>query len=213
MDKAVLRKILLAQKSEKTDYLIYKKILPFVKDAANRKVLEEISQQELKHYGFLKEITRQDAAADKFKVRLYVFLARIFGLAFSLKLMERGENLGVEYYRQIKDVVPQAEEIIQDENRHEREVLSLRDEDKLKYVGSVVLGLNNALVEMTDALVSLITSIAGSMSMAASENLSTKQKDTGKTPFKAAVYTGIAYIFTVLFLIIRCFLRLTSFRA
>ena len=91
------------------------------------------------------------------------------------------------------------------------------DEEKLKYVGSVVLGLNDALVELTGALAGLtfalssarlvasagaITGIAASLSMAASEYLSTKSEGGGKSPIKAAVYTGIAYTLTVAALIL-----------
>jgi VIT1/CCC1 family predicted Fe2+/Mn2+ transporter len=91
------------------------------------------------------------------------------------------------------------------------------DEERLRYAGSVVLGLNDALVELTGALAGLtlalqneklialsglITGIAASMSMAASEYLSTRSEDTGKHPVRAALYTGIAYIITVALLVL-----------
>jgi VIT1/CCC1 family predicted Fe2+/Mn2+ transporter len=87
-----------------------------------------------------------------------------------------------------------------------QKLISLIDEERLKYVSSMVLGLNDALVELTGALTGLtlalqnprliaivgfITGIAASMSMAASEYLSTKQEDTEKNPLKASVYTGL----------------------
>jgi VIT1/CCC1 family predicted Fe2+/Mn2+ transporter len=80
-----------------------------------------------------------------------------------------------------------------------------------------VLGLNDALVELTGALAGLtlalqntklialsglITGIAASLSMAASEYLSTRSEKTGKRPIRAAIYTGIAYITTVTLLIL-----------
>jgi VIT1/CCC1 family predicted Fe2+/Mn2+ transporter len=46
----------------------------------------------------------------------------------------------------------------------------------------------------------LITGIAASLSMASSEYLSTRSEGA-QNPFRAAVYTGSAYILTVLFLI------------
>ena len=85
-----------------------------------------------------------------------------------------------------------------------------------KYLGSIVLGLNDALIELTGALAGLtfalqntkviavaglITGSAAAMSMAASEYLSTKAEGEERNPLKASVYTGIAYIFTVIFLI------------
>jgi VIT1/CCC1 family predicted Fe2+/Mn2+ transporter len=80
-----------------------------------------------------------------------------------------------------------------------------------------VLGLNDALVELTGALAGLtlalqntklialsglITGIAASMSMAASEYLSTRSEETSKEPVRAAIYTGIAYILTVSLLVL-----------
>ncbi len=56
---------------------------------------------------------------------------------------------------------------------------------------------NTRLVAMTG----LITSVAASLSIATSEYLSTKSEGNAKNPLKAAVYTGIAYVLTVIFLI------------
>lgn len=91
------------------------------------------------------------------------------------------------------------------------------DEERLQYMGSVVLGLNDALVEFTGALAGFtlalndtklialtgsITGIAAALSMASSEYLSTKSEKThNKRPVKAAIYTGIAYIITVVALV------------
>lgn len=91
----------------------------------------------------------------------------------------------------------------------------MMNEERLEYMGSVVLGLNDALVELTGALagftfalqnsriigvLGLITGIAASLSMGASEYLSSKHEQQKKAG-KAAGYTAIAYIVTVMFLI------------
>jgi len=84
------------------------------------------------------------------------------------------------------------------------------------------LGLNDALVELTGtlagltfafqnsqliSLAGLITGIAASLSMGASEYLSTKSEGgEGKNPGRASLYTTIAYILTVFFLISPYFL-------
>jgi VIT1/CCC1 family predicted Fe2+/Mn2+ transporter len=119
-------------------------------------------------------------------------------------------------YDEISRSAPAAKSIVEDEDEHERQLTNLIDEERLRYVGSMVLGLNDALVELTGALagftlalqntrliavVGLITGIAASLSMAASEYLLTKTEESAKSPFKASVYTGFAYILTVLFLI------------
>ena len=54
------------------------------------------------------------------------------------------------------------------------------------------------------ALTGSITGIAAALSMASSEYLSTKSEngnENGKHPVKASIYTGIAYIFTVVALV------------
>ena len=51
----------------------------------------------------------------------------------------------------------------------------------------------------------LITGIAASMSMMASEYLSRRAEERGNA-FKASIYTGIAYIFTVILLVLPFFL-------
>jgi VIT1/CCC1 family predicted Fe2+/Mn2+ transporter len=114
-------------------------------------------------------------------------------------------------------VIPEAATIQQEENEHEMALLGLLDEERLRYTGSMVLGLNDALVELTGALAGLtlalqdtklialtgsITGIAAALSMGASEYLSTKAEDTSKNPFRASIYTGAAYIVTVLILIL-----------
>ena len=106
------------------------------------------------------------------------------------------------------------------------------------YLGSIVLGLNDALVELTGALAGLtlafadsriilisgfITGFAASLSMAGSEYLSTKaeclhstvdrKKGLCKSPSSAAIYTGIAYFFTVLFLLFPYLLLSNVFHA
>ena len=91
------------------------------------------------------------------------------------------------------------------------------DEERMKYIGSMVLGLNDALVELTGALAGFtlalgsnatvglagfITGVAATLSMAASEYLSKKSDPHEKHPIKAAVYTGIAYLITVTLLLL-----------
>ncbi len=217
LDQELKKSILRAQKNEITGHIIYQKLANILKDREKAKILERLSQDELSHYEFWQGLTKKSIKADKFKIFFYILISRIFGLTFGLKLMEGGEDLAQDTYEKIKSISPQVEKIIQDEELHENQLIDLIDEERLKYVSSVVLGLNDALVELTGALVGfslalqnaklvgivgLITGIAASLSMAASEYLSTKQEDTGKSPLKASIYTGFAYIGTVTLLIL-----------
>ncbi|MBT5268768.1 MAG: rubrerythrin family protein [Candidatus Marinimicrobia bacterium] len=146
----------------------------------------------------------------------YYLISRIFGFTFGVKLMESGEKSAQVNYAEIREYVPEIDNWIADERKHENALLDMLDEERLQYAGSVVLGLNDALVELTGALAGLtlalqnvelialsglITGIAASLSMAASEYLATRSEKTDKHPVRAAIYTGIAYIFTVAILI------------
>ena len=215
LPKKLKEKILAIQKNELTEHFIYKKLTASLKDAHNREVLSNISEDELRHYNLLKKYTEREITPDKFKIWRYFLIAKILGLTFGIKLMEKGEDKAQVVYRKLSEYVPEARKLEEEEGQHEREIINLIDEERLKYVGSMVLGLNDALVELTGALAGLtfalnnsrlvataglITGIAASLSMGASEYLSTKSEGD-KNPLKASLYTGTAYIFTVLFLI------------
>ena len=217
MKDEIKRRICSFQKNEITEHFIYSKLAAIEKKPGNRDILGRIASDELKHYNIWKKYTGKDIAPDRFLIWKYFLIARVFGLTFGLKLMEGGEEKAQEAYGQIVASAPEAAQISSEEEAHERELLEMIDEEKLKYVGSVVLGLNDALVELTGALAGLtfalssarlvasagaITGIAASLSMAASEYLSTKSEGGGKSPIKAAVYTGIAYTLTVAALIL-----------
>jgi VIT1/CCC1 family predicted Fe2+/Mn2+ transporter len=209
--------VLVAQRNEITEHFIYRKLAGRLKDKRQAGILEGIAADEKSHYEIWKSLTGVDVAPAAGKVAFFVFISRAFGLTFGLKLLEKGEDMAQEAYGKIRQVAPQVDKIIADEGRHENELIDLVDEERLKYASSVVLGLNDALVELTGALVGftlalqktrlvalvgLITGIAASLSMAASEYLSTKQEDTRKDPLKASLITGGAYVLTVTLLIL-----------
>uniref|UniRef100_A0A7V1EI61 Rubrerythrin family protein n=1 Tax=candidate division WOR-3 bacterium TaxID=2052148 RepID=A0A7V1EI61_UNCW3 len=214
-------KIIKSQKGELTEYHIYKKLAEFVKDSKQNQIISKIADEEFKHYEFFKAITRKELKPDNFKIFFYCFIAKFFGLNFGLKLMEKGEDLAQKTYDEIKKVAPEIDRVIKDENLHENELIGLIKEERLKYVSSVVLGLNDALVEISGALVGfslalqnaqivgivgLITGIAGALSMGASSYLSAKEEDSEKIPMKAGSYTGLAYLGTIIILILPYFL-------
>jgi len=216
MDARIKKEVLAQQRSEITEYHTYSK-LASKHTGKNKKILQQIADTERKHYDLCKKVTGQDVAPRRFHVFFYLFLARLFGMGFAIKLMERGERTSQAFYDRVKDDFPAAQTIMNDEQVHEKQLINLIDEDSLKYTGSIVLGLNDALVELTGALAGftfalpnaaligaagLVTGIAASMSMAASEYLSTKEEQDDKHPGKAATYTGIAYFFTVILLVL-----------
>jgi VIT1/CCC1 family predicted Fe2+/Mn2+ transporter len=217
------RKLLEFQKNEITEYHIYRKLSESVKDEHNKKILNDISKDELRHYNVWKKYTGEEVKPSGWMLWKYYLISRILGMTFGLKLMENGEESAQESYDKIASRIPEARKIEKEENEHEKKLINMINEERLTYVGSIVLGLNDALVELTGALAGftfafqnprliavagLITGIAASLSMGASEYLSTKSEggEAEKSPAKASVYTGVAYLFTVVFLILPFFL-------
>lgn len=217
LDAALRTEILRFQLNEITEYHIYSYLARFVRSADNRAVLQRIADDERRHHDEWMVHTETAVLPNRLKITWFSLLGRILGVTFALKLMEQGEEDAQANYAELVEAVPEAEAILQDEDSHEAALLDMLDEERLRYTGSIVLGLNDALVELTGALAGLtlalqdtkliamtasITGIAASMSMAASEYLSTRSEETSKAPGKAAVYTGIAYVFTVSVLVL-----------
>ena len=206
------------QVNEITESLVYARLAEIEKDRHNKEILNSIAKEEAMHYDILNKYTGCKPAPDKWKVFRYEWIARLLGITFAIKLMEKNEGHAQQNYAAFTDY-PELIQIADDEEKHENELIGLINEERLEYMGSVVLGLNDALVEFTGALAGFtlalsdsklialtgsITGIAAALSMASSEYLSTKSENgaaDGKHPVKAAVYTGIAYIFTVVLLV------------
>jgi len=195
LDEETKKAVLTAQRNEITEHFIYDKLSQSIKDPYNKNILKRISSDELKHYNFWKKYTHEDAKPDKLKIWRYFFISRILGITFGIKLMERGEEKAQITYEKIFKIVPTAKSIVKDEDEHEKQLINLVDEERLRYIGSMVLGLNDALVELTGALAGLtfalqntrliamaglITGTAASLSMASSEYLSTKSEGAKK---------------------------------
>lgn len=215
--KELQEQLLVYQKNEITEHHIYKKLARTVKSSEDRTILEKIADDELRHYQEWRTYTQKDVKPDTTKIWKYYLISRILGFTFGIKLMEKGEEIAQDDYEQLRLTIQQAEAIIRDENDHENALIKLLDEERLRYMGSIVLGLNDALVELTGALAGFtfalqdtklialtgsITGIAAALSMGASEYLSTKSEETAKNPVKASIYTGGAYVVTVLLLIL-----------
>jgi len=213
----IRKKIIFFQQLEITEHHIYKRLAATIKSPENAKIFAQIADDELRHYEGLKKYSKQDVPPRWFAMWWFYSISRIFGFTFGIKLMERTEKKVQKDYEDIISVVPEAADFKHEEEVHEERLVGLLNEERLEYAGSIVLGLNDALVELTGALAGLtlalqdvklialsglITGIAASMSMAASEYLSTRSEKTDKQPVRAAIYTGIAYIGTVILLVL-----------
>jgi len=183
------------------------------KHPENAKILAQMSADEYKHYLMWKKITGKDLKAKVFFQKILVI---ILGFTFVVKSMQKGEKLGQASYEKLKEEVPDAAIMLDDERRHEKELYGMLDEERLHYVGAMVLGLNDALVELTGAitgvtfsmmncryiaLTGIVTGIAATLSMMASNYLA-ESAEGHKDAFKSSVYTGAAYLVTVAILVL-----------
>ena len=216
LPQEVRTKIIRFQQTELTEFYVYNKLAGIIADDKNRTILQRIASEEKAHHDIWKRYTGVDVSPRRFRINFYVTCARIFGLTFAVRLMEEGEEKAQHGYEAVLSFFPETKGIFDQERQHELALIEIIREDKLEHMGSIVLGLNDALVELTGALAGLsfalrdgklialaglVTGIAASMSMAASEYLSKKAEDDPK-PAKSSLYTGIAYVATVMLLVL-----------
>ena len=208
----IIRKM---QQNELTESVIYEKIAAFAKGEENRQTLLRLSREERAHYEIWKKYTGIEMKPQSGKVLKFTLLARVLGFTFAVKLMEKGEENAQEEYALLAEAVPESVQIRSQEEEHEQTLLGMLDEERLQYVGSMVLGLNDALVELTGslagfvfalqnnrliALSGLIVGISATFSMASSEFLAARSEGRSDA-LKSCSYTGIAYLITVILLI------------
>ena len=155
--KALLR----FQQNEITESLLYTQLAAIEKDPSNKEVLLQIANDEKGHYTILKKYTGQEISPNKLRVTKYYWLARILGITFAIKLMEGSEESAKNDYASY-DEYPDLQQIARDEDEHEQRLIALINEERLEYMGSVVLGLNDALVEFTGALAGFTLALSDS---------------------------------------------------
>jgi VIT1/CCC1 family predicted Fe2+/Mn2+ transporter len=210
-----MRAALSAQKNEITEYRVYSSLAKSTKDKHNSAVLDKIAKDELRHYNIFKGITGRDVGPRRLWAAFFIFVSRIFGLTFGVKWLENREKGAQKGYAELGKSIKGLDKIIGDEEGHEKGLINMISEERLEYAGSIVLGLNDALVELTGtlagvsfafqnnsliALSGLVMGIAAALSMAASAYLS-KRADGEANAGKSSLYTGVAYIITVAVLV------------
>ncbi|MEG1016963.1 MAG: VIT1/CCC1 transporter family protein [Oscillospiraceae bacterium] len=204
------------QQNEINECMVYAAIARRTKDGENKRILERLSAEEKKHAQIWEKYTGVKLKPQRFKVAIKNLTAIVLGFTFVIKKMESGEENAQVEYEKLSDEVPESKIIMADEEAHEQILMKMLDEERLRYVGSMVLGLNDALVELTGtlagltialkntkliALSGLITGISATLSMASSEFLSAKS-DGRNDALKSCAYTGVAYVITVALLIL-----------
>lgn len=220
-DSVDVQQALTQQQNECNDHALYTALARREKELQNRRVFEKIAREELAHYRFWTQITHRELTPSRTLIRFYLLMVSLFGTAFTLKLVERREVGAEAFYRSLFDTYPQARQIYAQERSHEQELINMLHDKKLLYAGAIVLGMNDALVELTGTLSGIalafdhtlavgvtgaIMGIAASLSMAGSSYLEARENpDEAIRAGVYAAYTGIAYILTTLMLVLPFF--------
>lgn len=212
------QQLIIAQRTEITEYHIYSRLAARTSDRANAEVLNQIANDELRHYNIWKKYTGREVEPSRSAISKFYWISRIFGITFGIKLLEKSEARAQINYHEVGTEIPEAIQIGKEEQEHENQLIGLIREEKLEYIGSIVLGLNDALVEILGtlagltfalqntklvALTGVIAGIAGALSMSSSEYLSNKSEGDAnhESALKSAFFTGIAYLVAVVFLV------------
>jgi hypothetical protein len=151
-----------AQIDEETGAILYGYLGRKQKDEKNRKVFSQMSSDEKAHAAVWKGITGEDVVPKGSHILFLKILTVIFGFTFVVKMMQKDERVGRERYGMMCHELPQAARMLEDERSHENILYNMLDEERLHYVGAMVLGLNDALVELTGAIAGVTFALANS---------------------------------------------------
>jgi VIT1/CCC1 family predicted Fe2+/Mn2+ transporter len=221
-------------KDEIRDTEVYSSLSKRESNPEIRKLLQKLSEMEKKHariWGMLLEDQGERTGNPKFmnlRTIAMLMIRRVFGIALVVKFLESSEKSGLVAYRKAlrnQYLGPKerkyTREIIKDEEFHQEALAKQVNKYKgdLRYTQSIVLGLNDGLVEILAVvagiatvatngfivvIMGMIAGISGTLSMAGGVYLSSKSerlvendaemKDTRKIlPIREAYYTGVCY--------------------
>jgi len=216
INKELMKLVQKAQIDEEQGAILYEFMAKREKNEENKKLLEQMSKDEKNHAEVWKSISKKDLKPNKLEILWFKILTVVMGFTFVVKTMQRKENSAQYGYEKMKEELPEAAKMLEDERRHEKELYNMLDEERLHYIGAMVLGLNDALVELTGAiagvtfalantrlvaLTGIITGVSATFSMAASNYLA-ERADNNPKALKSSIYTGMAYLVTVALLVL-----------
>lgn len=211
LSSSTYRRILQFQRDEISGSILYRHIALRQKDENNKAALLEIAKAEHNHYEVWKKYTGRDVGPNRLKIMFGTLISRLLGDTFTIKFLEQREDFGIRDLQAIESEIPEARALISEEEEHETRLIAMVDEERLHYIGAMVLGLNDALVELTGtlagltfalantrlvALSAIITGVSATLSMAASNYLAERASGSAKA-LKSSLYTGMAYLVTV----------------
>lgn len=206
---------------EYMDYIIYKYLSKREKNENNKSTLEKLADMEYHHYEFWSRLLTKNFSPQISKVRIFIVrvMRLVFGLTFTLKIFERHEKETIKAYEDILSKLDGEDRqflarIINEEKEHENYFVSQINESIVKYMSFIVLGLADAIIEITGVhagflgvtsstliagIAGLVVGFAASVSMASAAYLQAKQ-GLNFNPINSSIMTGISYIGAVSFL-------------
>ena len=213
-------------RDELMDSMIYRALAEREPDPARRSLLLRLAEQEHSHYLFWRSIAGGDCGEPpRPRISLLAISYRLLGPVFTLRLLERGEESTIEKYKRVLPLLSgeerrRLEEIIREEEEHEKRLLEEIQDARVKYLGYVALGLADAIVEVTGVhagflgatsntivagVAGLIVGFSAALSMAGAAYLQAKHGKE-ESPLVSALVTGLSYIFSVVALALPYFL-------
>ncbi len=220
-------------RDEYKDLTIYKELVKSETSPEFKKILNSLIKHEQDHFEFWKGLSEQkEFSINPLTVWFYKFTRKVLGLTFTAKLLEKHEKEAIEHYREFLktaqgDVKKKVKKILEHELDDEKLLIAQIEEPQVEFISSIILGLNDGLIELTGVLVGfsfaftnhnlvaltgLITGIAASMSMASSAYMQARHEE-GKDAIKAGVFTGVSYLIVVLLLIFPFFITANLYLA
>jgi len=210
-DKKTIKRAHRAIRSEITEHYLYTRLARSTKDPSRRDALMQIAQAAFHHYKLWQDAAGHTFEPNENEIRLYYWMAKLFGVVFVVRLRDFFSG---RRYAALDGVVPH--ETYATEAARYAVLRNAIDDERLHYMGAVVMGLNDAIVEITGAiagftlallntrliaLAGLITGFSGALSMASSEYLEKQSESDALNPIKAAGYTGGSYLLTAVILV------------
>jgi VIT1/CCC1 family predicted Fe2+/Mn2+ transporter len=203
-------------RDEYIDHRVYSYLAKLEKNEERKKILENFGKMEHEHYIFWKSLMKKEmknSSLDNIRIKLFILFKYIFGLIFTIKLMEKNEKRVIEEYKKLLnkfegETKQKLELIIKDEIEHENFWMNQIKDETTRYLGFIILGLADAIIEITGVhagflgvtastiiagIAGLVVGISASLAMASAAYLQAKQ-DEGSNPRISAIYTGVFYI-------------------
>lgn len=205
------------------DSKLYFKLAARERKEANRRLLQELASVEKRHYEFWTNLVGKRVKLgirERIKLAIIVALARLLGKTFTIKLLEGREASTVKEYEMAaasldEDLLEALRRIIKEEQSHELELANRLEETVVKQLGSIALGISDAIVELTGVLLGFagytqsplqaavggfIVGVSAALSMSAAAYAQAKH-EVGRSPAAHAAYTGAFYMLTVFILL------------